>query len=1045
MPEDTLPQSSDTRARAAKAVKEGDIELVRQLMEENQLDLPGLLETLRVYQSELELQNRELRESQNLNQRLLDNYAAFLGGLPIAALVVDRYGLVLQANPAAEARFDFRLHSSRHVLLRRLVHPEDETKFNQTLLQAQAEGHASAHQITLLSGRGRGKPFPAELHIARLPGREDGPCEFSCAVVDLTEQARHEEALRIAHEQLREQEICYRIAADHSPDWDYWFHPEGRYVYVSPGCQDISGYPPKAFKDDPLLMERLLIPEHVEHWQRHLQEVKEGSESPHVCMEFSIRRADGELRHIEHQCLGIVDRDGRYLGRRGVNRDITARRKAETQVAHLTRLYSTRTAVNQAITRLEDEVRLLKTTARVAVKQGGFSACIFTTKARPGQPSRIWASHGLSSAQLAVIPTDALWESIRKHTWTFINEHPLICSNCNHPDIHVPARWRSWAINEQIQSCGHFPLFVGDELVAVASFLAAEPDHFTPQVIDLLKGVMEDLSHALRQMARERQRKAKEAEFQKQESETRAFTQAIIDSLIANICVLDASGTIVAVNRSWREYGRKGQAREERVSQGVNYLEVCDRAAAQGDEDARRIVEGIRRVIAGDLEVYEDEYRLDPQTHMIRVTPLDNTSVRQRHLVISHQDISDIKRNEVALVVAKEEAERANRAKSEFLSSMSHELRTPMNAVLGFAQLMEIDLTLNQEQQEYVQEILRGGRHLLQLINQVLDLATVESGRIELSLENVPLRELMDECIMLVRPLAQERQIRIHSRCPPYCVALADRMRLKQILINLLSNGIKYNRHAGLLEISGEDQPQGGGVTISVTDTGRGIAPDRLAELFEPFNRLDANALETEGTGIGLAISRRLAEVMGGSIDVDSRTDTGSTFRVHLPRGEWIDDSTLLPHQDGPVSRDPARQQPPRTILHIDDNPANIRLVAQILRRRGHLRLLNSPNPRFGLELAGAHQPDLILLDINMPDLDGYQVLRRLRANPATAGIPVMALTAFATHRDMERGRSEGFNAYLTKPLDVPQFLQILEKLLAQAPGDAPLPAPPRH
>ncbi|EHQ51146.1 multi-sensor hybrid histidine kinase [Ectothiorhodospira sp. PHS-1] len=430
-----------------------------------------------------------------------------------------------------------------------------------------------------------------------------------------------DEARRIAYARLREQETCYRIAADHSPDWDYWYHPEGRYVYVSPGCQDISGFPPQAFKDDPQLMERLLIPEHVERWQRHLKEVHEGCESPHVSMEFSIRRADGELRHIEHQCQGIVDKDGTYLGRRGVNRDITARKKAEAQVTQLTRLYSTRAAVNQAITRLEDEIRLLKTTARIAVEQGGFSACVFTARARPGQTPRIWASHGLTATQLADIPLETLWESIRKQPWHFINEQPLICSDCKEHAPHVPDRWRSWAIGRRIHSCGHFPVFVGDELLAVASFLAGEPEHFTPQITDLLKGVVEDLSHALRQMARERQRKAKEAEFQKQESEARAFAQGIIDSLSANICVLDMSGTIVAVNRSWREYGRKGQAPEERISQGINYLDVCDRAAARGIADAARIAAGIRGVIAGDLEVYEDEYRIDPQTHRIRVTP----------------------------------------------------------------------------------------------------------------------------------------------------------------------------------------------------------------------------------------------------------------------------------------------------------------------------------------------------------------------------------------------------------------------------------------
>ncbi|MBK1672255.1 hypothetical protein CKO35_02845 [Ectothiorhodospira shaposhnikovii] len=1035
MPEEK-PHQADPRSRVARAIKEGDI---KQLLDDDRLDLAELLETLRAYQRELELQNEELRESQALSHRILENYSAFIDGLPIAALVVDRYGLILQANREAEIRFGFRLQPARHYLLRRLIHPEDETKVSQALLLAETRGHADLRQVRLLTSQAQNGSFPAELHIARLPGRENRPCEFSCAVVDLTERMRHEEALQIAHEQLREQETCYRIAADHSPDWDYWYHPEGRYVYVSPGCQDICGYPAQVFKDNPQFMQQIIIPEHLEQWQQHLEDVLEASAHRNVSMEFIIRRADGQLRHIEHQCQAIFDKDGTYLGRRGVNRDITARKRAETQVAHLTRLYSTRTAVNQAINRLEDELRLLKTTARIAVERGGFSACFFTTRTRPGKPSTEWASHGLSPAQQASMPVESIWEFIRQQPWSFINEHPLICNNCHHLDSRVPPPWRTWAISQQVQSHGHFPLFVGDELVAMASFLAGETDHFTPQVTELLKGVVEDLSHALQQMARERQRKAKEAEYQKQESEARAFTQGIIDSLKANICVLDTSGTIVAVNRSWKEYGRMGHARENRISQGINYLEVCDQAAARGDEDAARVAEGIRRVITGDLEGYEDEYRLDPHTHMIRVSPLNNPSAQQRYLVISHQDITDIKRNQTALLEAKEEAERASRAKSEFLSSMSHELRTPMNAVLGFAQLMEIDPALNPEQQEHVQEILRGGRHLLQLINQVLDLASVEAGRIDLSLENVCIEEILEECITLVRPLAAERRIRIHDACPPGCITLADRMRLKQILINLLSNGIKYNRQGGTLDIRGEDHPQEGTITVSVTDTGRGIAPDRLSELFEPFNRLDADVMETEGTGIGLAISRRLAEVMGGHIEVESLPGKGSTFRVCLPRGEQTDSCTRLP-QDGSLGDHAEREPSTRTILHIDDNPANIRLVAQLLRRHGQLRLLNSPNPRFGLELAAAHQPDLILLDINMPEMDGYQVLRRLRTDPATTGIPVIALTACATRRDMERGRSEGFAAYLTKPLELSRFLKALDEVLHQTPcGVSPL------
>ncbi|SEQ40406.1 PAS domain S-box-containing protein [Ectothiorhodospira magna] len=1020
MPEETPPQPI---AYLVDAIQEGDIEQVQHLMAEAQ--------------QELEQQNRELREAQVINQRLLDTYSAFFGALPMAALVVDRHGLIIETNQMAEACFGLQMQPCRHYLLRRLVHPAAEIRLNQALLQAEHQGHAHIYQIQLRSARHEDAYFPAELHIARLPGRENRPCEFSCAVVDLTERMRHEAALQTAHEQLKERETCYRIAADYSPDWDYWYGTDGQYVYVSPGCKEISGYPPQAFKEDPELMLRLLIPEDRDRWQHHLNDIDQGCAATHVTMVFTLRRPDGQLRHIEHQCQAIVDERGVYLGRRGVNRDITARKQAQDQLAQVTRLYRTRTEVNQAITRLEDDTPLLHTTARIAVEQGGFRACLFIDPPAPGKTPKIRVHHGLAPNPRAAIPLDTLWETLRERPWTVIHGHPLIQEDCAAPS--VPRAWRHWSAQEGITSAGHFPLFVGDELMAMVSFLATDPHHFTPQVVDLLKGVMADLSNALHHMGRERQRKAREAEFQRQQTEARTFTQAIIDSLQANICVLDSTGTIIAVNRSWIHFAHADKAPKERVSQGMNYLEICDRAAAQGHVEAQRIAAGMRRVMSGALNLYEDEYHLDSATYMIRVTPLTHDTGQQRRLVISHLDITELKRNEIALRDAKEEAERASQAKSEFLSSMSHELRTPMNAVLGFAQLLEIDPALTQEQQEQVQEILRGGRHLLGLINQVLDLAAVESGRIELSLENVPLEAIMDECITLVRPLARERQIQIQQDCPPDCVALADPLRLKQIVINLLSNGIKYNRSQGLLEIRATVSPNGHQVMVTVKDTGQGIAPERMKELFQPFNRLDANPLETEGTGIGLAISRRLVETMDGTIEVKSEPGQGSTFMVHLPRGTILPDDEASGPATASDSQDPLTQAA-HTILHIDDNPANIRLVAQMLRHHGQLQLLNSPNPRLGLELASAHQPDLILLDINMPELDGYQVLRQLRANPHTTRIPVIAVTAFATERDMARGRAAGFDAYLTKPLDIPLFLQTVDVLLDDQVDHRPAP-----
>lgn len=392
-------------------------------------------------------------------------------------------------------------------------------------------------------------------------------------------------------------------------------------------------------------------------------------------------------------------------------------------------------------------------------------------------------------------------------------------------------------------------------------------------------------------------------------------------------------------------------------------------------------------------------------------------------------DIADRKAAEEETRLAKLESERANRAKSVFLSRMSHDLRTPLNAVLGFAQLLELD-TLPREQAESLQQILSGGRHLLGLINEVLDIARIEAGHISLSPEAVRLAEVVQHVVDMIRPLAAARGVVITIDVAPGSASHvhADRQRLKQILLNILGNAVKYNREGGAVIVTcapGQD----GRVRTSVADTGAGIRPEKLELVFQPFERLGAENSNVEGTGLGLAVAKGLTEAMHGVIGVQSEVDRGTTFWVELPPG--VEPSHAVPDVQAPLAD--TRTNAHGTVLYIEDNSSNVRLLERVLSRRPSVRLITTATGEDGIARAQRDRPDLILLDLHLPDMSGEEVLRRLWSNAETRSLPVAVLSADATPSQRQRMLASGAVAYLTKPIDLAELLKLVDQRLTVA------------
>ncbi|MHB1687971.1 MAG: hybrid sensor histidine kinase/response regulator [Ignavibacteriaceae bacterium] len=529
------------------------------------------------------------------------------------------------------------------------------------------------------------------------------------------------------------------------------------------------------------------------------------------------------------------------------------------------------------------------------------------------------------------------------------------------------------------------------------------------------------------------------------------FAESIINTVREPLIALDQNLRVVKASRSFYDFFKVTS------DETIGKL-IYDLGNHQWNiPKLRELLETIlpEKTTFNNYEVEHDFSTIGKRIMLLNARQIERALGKEKIILLAIDDITERKKNENELSKAKAEAEQANVAKSEFLSRMSHELRTPMNSILGFAQLMDMG-ELNPAHKKGVNQILKSGKHLLNLINEVLDMARIEAGRLTVSPEPVEIFGIILETIDIVRHLAEENQITLESddSTTKRLFVKADHQCLKQVLLNLINNAIKYNRQGGLVKVEctiqksvrspaeagsslSYDMEKGEGrkenvIRISVIDKGKGIAQEYIEKLFNPFERIGAERTETEGTGLGLAISKKLIEAMGGKIGVESEVGKGSTFWIELPQTESqknrYERISELTKPEAEITQNSG------TILYIEDNLSNIQLVEQILEiHRPSINLITNIYGKNAVQFAIDYKPDLILLDLDLPDIYGSKVIKLLQAEPRTAEIPVIILSADAMTKQIEQLMEAGAKDYLIKPIDVVQFLKVVDEWIRKS------------
>jgi len=732
-------------------------------------------------------------------------------------------------------------------------------------------------------------------------------------------------------------------------------------------------------------------------------------------------RDPGSSRLVCWRACAIQEREGpAAVALLGV--DITARPANDVQFRRLARFFRALSDMGKATVRLDKPQELYSAICKIAVESGhaamawiGVMQDDLVVPVAWGGAAREY-THGL---KIRAAAGSGDTRRLGPTALAMAQDRPYICNDIFADDRATP--WRARAREFAVRSSAAYPIRRAGRVVGALNLYFREAGAFDEMLTDLVQQLVTDLCFALEHIDRDGARAQAVLAVREREQQL----SGIVDSALDAIVTVNARFEIVLFNRA--AVRMFGISAEKVLGHGVDrFIPVASRTAHQGHMALYAAEGATSRKMGRARELVA--VRADGQSFPIEAS-ISRTGEGERLLMtVMARDVTQLRAVEKA-EMARTAAEAANRAKTEFLSRISHELRTPLNAVLGFAQLMRSDSAdpLSSHHREQMELVLQAGQHLRTLIDEMLDVSRIESGRMSIDLRDLELCELLDGAMDMSRPHAAECGVRLEAAYAPSCKMLmrSDPARLRQVMLNLLSNAIKYNRPGGWVRVEAIRDPYF--VHIIVRDNGLGMSPEQKAQLFQPFNRLGRERSDVQGTGIGLVLVRQLVALMGGELTLESTSGQGTCVQVTLPAtdGRRMADAAARLDADGDDGT-PAEG----VVLYIEDNPVNAILVEQLMQRWPRVKLIVAADGITGLERARALVPDLVLLDMQLPDIDGLSVLKDLKADPATRSLTVVALSANAGADEVRLAREAGATDYWTKPIDFASFMRGMRLLL---------------